>query len=98
MSTLTASHEFPFPMPPYVHAILPYSILNKCSFQCYSKKVKRCVWRTFIALVASLASMTQDMFISLAPVTNNVSLQDSRSSDENFRRFLPCEIISKFTL
>ena len=33
----------------------------------YSRKVKRFVWRMFMALAASRASMTQDMLISLAP-------------------------------
>jgi hypothetical protein len=33
----------------------------------YSRNVNSWVWRTFIALVASRPSMTQDMLISLAP-------------------------------
>lgn len=35
--------------------------------QVYSKNVKRLVCSTFMARVASCASMTQDMLISLAP-------------------------------
>lgn len=39
----------------------------------YSKKVNRFVCSMFMALVASLASMTQLMLISLAPVHDQVS-------------------------
>jgi hypothetical protein len=39
----------------------------------YSKKVNRFVCSIFMARVASLASMTQLMLISLAPITSLIS-------------------------
>lgn len=47
---------------------LPYVQLRN-----YSRNVNRCVCRTFIALVAFRASMTQEILISLAPVGMCVS-------------------------
>jgi hypothetical protein len=40
----------------------------------YSRNVNRFVCRIFIALSASRSSITQDMLISLAPVTKRISL------------------------
>ena len=79
----------------------PVSISNAVCPQCktrkthYSRKVNRFVCRILIALSASRSSITQDMLISLAPVT--ITYQPRHVHVGHFISCLPCEIISIFT-
>jgi hypothetical protein len=67
----------------------------------YSKNVNKLVCKTFMALVASLASMTQLMLISLAPVPSrnqHVDLSGASRVGEGDDENVPWDIISIFTL
>ena len=62
--------QFKTPLYARMHNSLPFHLFRIIAL--YSRNVNRLVCNMFIALVASYASMTQDILISLAPIISLV--------------------------